>query len=400
MILSLVSFCTDIASEMLFPVMPLYFKEIGYSILAIGILEGTAELIAGTLKLYAGSISDRIQKRSLFVRIGYGISAFAKPSIGFLTSFWAIFSLRCADRIGKGIRTAPRDALLSDESDVRDRGKVFGFHRSMDTLGATLGPIISFCFLLFSTDYSKLFLLAFIPGIIAVALTFILKEKKRSHTAPNSIHGTHRSIRAFAAFLKTSTVQYKKMIFGFFVFALINGSNVFLLLRAKELGMSDVYILGAYILYNCIYALASYPAGALADTYGFKKIYLCGILIFACVYGVFGASSLSIPLLFVLFALYGVFSAIDDGAAKAWLSLHIDKGQMATGLGLHMLLVSLGFFIASLGTGLLWQYMGGQTTFSILSLLSLFAMGYFLRMPDEKPPKEHAAWERSQTYGR
>jgi MFS family permease len=255
MLLAMISFFTDVASEMLFPVMPLYLKEIGYGILTIGILEGAAELIAGIMKLYAGRLSDNTGNRSVFVRVGYSISAFAKPSIGFMTSFWSIFSMRFLDRIGKGIRTAPRDALLADESSPENRGKVFGFHRSMDTLGATLGPIISLGFLLIYSDYTKLFLFAFIPGIIAILLTFIIKDKKNNANISIQEQSKHEdkksalSFKVLKEFWQNSSQQYKRVVFGFIVFALINSSNVFLLLRAKELGLSDVYMMYIYLVH-------------------------------------------------------------------------------------------------------------------------------------------------------
>lgn len=384
-ILSLISFFTDIASEMLYPITPLYLQEIGYGLLAIGILEGFAEFISGIVKLYSGSISDGTHNRSTFIRLGYGISAISKPLIGLVSTIGPIFTFRFLDRVGKGLRGAPRDALLADESTPENRGKVFGFHRSIDTLGAVFGPIISLLLLLVFTDYSTIFLLAFIPGIAAIALTFIVKEKQTQQTTLQLKEKKHiPKIRDFISFWKESSSEYKKLFFGFFFFALINSSNVFLLLRAKELGLPDVYVIAAYVLYNVIYAAASYPAGALADKIGFKRIYVFGILVFATTYGILGSTALSLPMIFIIFAVYGVFSGIEDGLSKAWLTLHINKEKKATGLGLYLLSVSCAFFIASVGTGALWGKLGGGRTLSVISLLSLFIACYFALVPKRK----------------
>jgi MFS family permease len=164
---------------------------------------------------------------------------------------------------------------------------------------------------------------------------------------------------------------------GFFFFALINSSNVFLLLRAKELGMSDLHILAAYIMYNLIYALSSYPFGVWVDTHGYKKLYLASIFVFALVYGLFGTPIAASWIIIALFAVYGIFSAVEDGVVKAWLSLHIEKEHRATGLGLYMFLTSFAFLIASTTTGFLWQTLGSAKTFSILSLSALFVLLYF-----------------------
>jgi MFS family permease len=179
-LLSVVSFFTDVASEMLYPIMPIYLSAIGYGALTVGVIEGFAEAIAGLNKVFFGAISDKLGKRNLFVRIGYGISAFSKPLIGLSSSAAFIFFIRFLDRIGKGIRTAPRDAILTAESKEQYRGRVFGFHRSMDTFGAMLGPIAALIFLYFyPTNYSHLFIYALIPGVLAFAATLYLSKEKR-----------------------------------------------------------------------------------------------------------------------------------------------------------------------------------------------------------------------------
>jgi MFS family permease len=380
-ILSLISLFTDIASEMLYPITPLYLQQIGYGLLAIGILEGFAEFIAGIIKLYAGSISDGTHNRTIFIRLGYGISAVAKPLIGFATTIATIFTYRFMDRIGKGLRGAPRDALLADESTPENRGKVFGFHRSIDTLGAVLGPIITLSLLFVFTSYQPIFLLAFIPGIGAIILTFLVKEKHT--TLPQQATKSTHKLRDFISFWKESSSTYRRLLIGFFLFAFINSSNVFLLLRAKELGLSNIHVIAAYVLYNLIYAITSYPAGAIADKFGFKRVYLFGILIFALTYGVLGSPALPVWMIFVIFAIYGIFSGIEDGASKAWITLHVSKECRATGLGLYLLSISCAFFAASIITGALWTYIGGSATFSLISLGSIGVGIYFALFPKQ-----------------
>jgi MFS family permease len=380
-VLSIVSFFTDIASEMLYPVMPIYLATIGYGAITVGMIEGFAEAIAGLNKVFFGHLSDKLGKRNLFVRLGYGLSAFSKPLIGFSKSASFIFFIRFLDRVGKGIRTSPRDAILTAESKEEFRGRVFGFHRSLDTAGAMLGPIGALIFLYFyPLQYSHLFFYAFIPGILALlATTYLTKEKdvpilkKKSHT-----------IGEFKAFWEKSSQTYRTLIGGFLLLALLNSTNAFLLLRAKELGFSDTFIIGSYIFYNLIFMLVSYPLGILSDKIGFKPVYLGGILIFSLVYSVLGNGFDNPWILFGMFGLYGIFGAVDEGMGKAWLTLHIDPKYKATGLGLHLTLNSLGFLFASLITGVFWQLYGAKTVFSIISLLSLLLLPYFMRVSKKR----------------
>ena len=232
-VLSLISLFTDMASEMLYPVMPLFLRQIGYSVVFIGILEGCAEAVAGLTKGYFGKMSDVSGKRLPFVQAGYTISALSKPlMIFFIHPLW-IFFCRTADRFGKGIRTGARDALLRDESTAVTRGRVFGFHRSMDTLGAAIGPGIALIWLyFFPGNFIQLFLIAFIPGILAIFCTLLIKEKQ--HVPQPTIRSSN-SIFGFLYYWKESDVQYRKLVTGLILFALFNSSDVFLLLKLEAL---------------------------------------------------------------------------------------------------------------------------------------------------------------------
>jgi MFS family permease len=358
---------------MLYPIMPIYLKSIGFSIFLIGILEGIAEATAGLSKGYFGKQSDLTGKRVPFVRIGYLLSAVSKPMMAVFVNPFLIFFARTTDRFGKGIRTGARDAILSDESTPETKAGVFGFHRSMDTIGAVLGPLIALIFLYYNPEnYRILFMIAFVPGIIAVLFSFLIKESDNS----KSDQRKKNSFFTFLNYWKESNTGYKKLIIGLLVFALFNSSDVFLILKVKQSGIDDSYVIGIYIFYNLIYALFSLPLGILADKIGVKKVFILGLTLFMIVY--FGMSFATKPIHFiVLFFLYGVFSAATEGISKAWITLVSDKKDTATAIGLFSGIQSLFAFTASSITGLIWYSYGGTVAFLITAITSLFVILYF-----------------------
>ena len=281
LLVSFVSLFTDVASEMLYPVMPVYLTSIGFSVLLIGILEGIAEAVAGLSKGFFEQSSDVLQKRVPFVRAGYALSAVSKPMMALFTFPWWIFMARTIDRLGKGVRTGARDAILSDETIPENKGRVFGFHRSMDTVGAAIGPMLALLFLWFYPgQYKILFYLAFFPGLIAIGLTFFLKDRKNRPSAEIVKPG----FLSFLKYWKRSAVPYRYLVAGLLVFALFNSSDAFLLLAIKSRHISDTGMISMYIFYNLVYALASYPLGAIADKIGLKTMLIAGLFLFAGVY--------------------------------------------------------------------------------------------------------------------
>ncbi|MCX7833806.1 MAG: MFS transporter [Ignavibacteria bacterium] len=380
-ILSLVSLFTDIASEMLYPVMPIYLQSIGFTALLIGSLEGLAEAVAGFSKGYFGNLSDRIGKRTIFVRIGYSLSAISKPMIAFFTYPLWIFLMRTIDRLGKGVRTSARDALLSDEASKETKGRVFGFHRALDTFGAFLGPIAALAYLYFNPDdYISLFYFAFIPGIISISLSFFIKEKKHIHTP--SI--TKKGFLSFIKYWKYSSVEYKKLVIGLFFFALINSSDVFLLLMVKYIGYSGNQVIITYIFYNLIYAIFSFPVGVIADKIGLKKIFIFGLTLFAIVYG---GMTLHPPLyiIFVLFFLYGIYASATESIAKAWITNISERKDTATAIGFFTGISSVFTFFASLLAGFLWYKFNPSVTFGFSSIGAGLLILYFLVFVKTKP---------------
>ncbi|HEY4798655.1 MAG TPA: MFS transporter, partial [Bacteroidia bacterium] len=236
--LSLVSLFNDISSEMLYPVMPIYLKSIGFTALWIGLLEGIAEAVVGLSKGYFGKLSDEKGKRLPFIQFGYFLSAVAKTMLAmFANPVWVLFS-RSGDKLGKGIRTSARDAMLSDECSQENKGKVFGFHRAMDTVGAAIGPLMALAYLHFYPgNYKPLFFIAFAPAMLSVVLTLVIKEKRKDPSSTPRMKAAGNFFSYFS-YWKRSSAEYRSLMIGLGLFALINSSDVFLLLMAKNAGIS------------------------------------------------------------------------------------------------------------------------------------------------------------------
>ena len=384
-ILSIVSLFADIASEMLYPIIPVYLKQIGFSVFWIGVLEGVVNFTAGISKGYFGKLSDEKGVRLPFVKLGYLLSALSKPLIGFFVAPVWIFFVRTLDRLGKGIRVAAKDALLSQEATKKTKARVFGFNRSLDTAGATIGPAIALVYLiLYPGEYKTLFILAFIPGIISVLFLFLIKEKKQPVSTLEKGN--------FFSFFKYWTVaepEYKRLITGLLLFALFNSSDVFLLLKTKEaIGDRSVSILGteftsdtitiaAYVFYNLIFAIGCYPLGMLADRLGFKRVFLGGLVLFAIVYAGF-AFEPSIGMIFGLFFIYGVYAAATDGVIKAWITNIAHNKNTATAVGFYTSCQSVSTLLASTIAGAVWTGFGSAITFASTSAMAVLVFIYFL----------------------
>ena len=375
-VLSLVSLFTDTASEMLYPIMPIYLKSIGFSIVLIGILEGVAEATAGLSKGYFGKWSDNIGKRLPFVQVGYMLSGLSRPMMGmFVAPIWIFFS-RTLDRFGKGIRTAARDAILSDEATPETKGNVFGFHRAMDTIGAVIGPLLALLYLYFyPAQYKTLFFIAFIPSLFAVGASFLIKEKQSTP----KVNLKKTSFFDFQKYWEVAPSNYRKLVFGLLLFAIFNSSDIFLLLKAKQSGLSDTMVIGVFIFYNLIYAGFAWPLGSLADKLGLKNIFIFGLIIFRVVYFGIGLSDNSYVII-GLFFLYGLYSAATEGISKAWISNISDKADTATAIGTYAGFQSICAMIASTIAGLIWYNFGAEATFILTGSITLFLVFYFIRL--------------------
>lgn len=373
LILSLVSLFADVASEMLYPVIPVYLEKIGFSILLIGILEGVANFTAGLSKGYFGKLSDEKGLRLPFVKLGYFFSAISKPMMAaFVYPIW-IFFARTVDRLGKGLRTAARDALLSQNATKETKARVFGFHRGMDTLGAAIGPTLALLFLIFYPgQYKIVFLLAFIPGLISVSLIFLLKEKKQQASTLGK-----GNFFSFFKYWKIASADYKRLVVGLLFFALFNSSDLFLILKTKQITGSDQLTIGAYILYNVVFALASYPLGAVADKIGIKKVFFGGLALFALVYFLFGITN-SVVVIFSAFFVYGIYAAATEGITKAWITNMAHTTNTATAIGFYTSCESICTLFASIIAGSIWDISGSSSTFFTTSAASICVIIYFI----------------------
>ncbi|MCX8144523.1 MAG: MFS transporter [Bacteroidia bacterium] len=366
--LSLISFFTDVASELLYPVIPLYLSSIGISVSGIGIIEGMAETIAAISKTYFGIWSDRIQKRKLFIIVGYGLSALSKPLMVLVPNYFWVLLMRVSDRLGKGIRTAPRDALLSDESLSKDKGKVFGFHRSIDTLGAAVGPFIALMILMvYHWSYQSLFLLAFIPGVLAMIFSFLIKEKKSIKTIQEK---KKIQFKELFSYWNRASREFKVVSVLIIVFYLFNSSDMLLLLKARTNQISDSQVIILYIIYNISYAVLAFPFGVIGDKLGLKNTIAFGLMFFGIVY-------LGISLfnnwyeMIVLFILYGVYSAAIEGNIKALLSNLVDRKETATAIGLFTTLQSATFLISNSLAGWLWDTFNSSLPFILSGAVAM-----------------------------
>ncbi len=373
-ILSLISLFTDAASEMLYPIMPIYLRSIGFSVVLIGVLEGFAEATAGLSKGYFGKWSDLSGRRVPFVQLGYALSALSKPMMGLFSVPWWIFGARTVDRLGKGVRTGARDAMLSDESPSGKKGRVFGFHRSMDTLGAVIGPALALVFLHYRPNqYRALFFIAAAPAALAIAASLLLTERRAEKSVPR----TAVSLFAFINYWRSSPAPYRRVVIGLLVFALFNSSDVFLLLQVKGAGLTDAQTIMMYIFYNLVFAVTALPVGMLADRAGFKRIFLLGLAIFAVVYGGMAIGG-GLWFLTSLFFLYGLYAAATDGLAKAWISDFTNPADTATAIGTFAGFQSLCTLVASSLAGLLWFQFGSAVTFAVTALMTVVVIGYLL----------------------
>jgi len=376
--LGLVSFLTDVSSEMIFPIFSLFLLNVLHTPMpSIGLIEGVAESIASLLRIVSGWFSDKLGKRKALTIAGYGISTLAKPFMYLATTWGMAFGVRFADRVGKGIRTAPRDTLVANSVTEKQRGKGFGFHRAMDTFGAVVG-IVTAAIVVFSlqgseweltrSTYQHLVLIGVIPAVLALFVFFFIKEPKKAAGDPASFmkfsHITSGLDRRFWLFLGV-----------IFLFTLGNSSDAFLVLRAQNLGNPIFVILLMLLLFNVVYAALSTPAGILSDKLGRKKILLAGWLIYAMVYLGFALASPSeVWQTWMLFAFYGVYYGLAEGVARAFIADMVPGEKRGTAYGLFHGVVGITLLPASLIAGWLWQTASPSAPFLFGSAMAFVAM--------------------------
>jgi MFS family permease len=345
-VLSAVSFLQDTASELLYPLLPIYLTTVlGAPPAVVGAIEGVAEGAASMTKLAVGPLGDRYAKRPL-IATGYGMAALGKVIVAAAGAWPGVLTGRVVDRLGKGIRGAPRDALLVEGVESGSRGRVFGFHRAMDTLGAVVGPLIGLAgYELLDHRIAPLLYVAIIPAVLSVLLIFLVREKPRTGPRPprQPIFSGFRDLPK--RFWRVSAV-----VVGF---GLVNFPDALLLLRLNEIGFGVAEVILAYVTYNLVYALASFPAGALADRLPHSVVFGVGLLFFAVAYVGLGLTTDPV-LAWMLIGVYGIFTACTDGVGKAWVSSLVGSGRQTTAQGVFQGGSGLAILVAGVWAGLLW----------------------------------------------
>lgn len=371
LITGITSLLTDISTEMVYPLIPLYLASLGAQPAILGLIEGFAESSASLLKVFSGAISDRVKKRKPLAILGYAGSTLGKIFL-YLSQNWSfVFLGRMIDRIGKGIRVAPRDALIADSCVLGRRGRAFGLHRALDTIGACLGVLIAIIIIanlgrgLDRVGYQRIFLFSLIPAALGIFVLFFARETCTKTTAQPLPRIRFKNL--------SPKLRFLLLIVG--IFALGNSSNGFLLLRMRNLGWTTLNILFLYLLYNITYALFSYPFGRLADRIGKKTPLVIGYLVYAGVY--FGFALLnpqkSAIIAWILFGFYGLYSALTEGLEKSLVADIAPENQRATFIGLHATLTGIGLLPASLIAGGLWNLLGPKAPFLFGGLLGFGA---------------------------
>jgi MFS family permease len=369
-ILGLVSLFTDLSSQMVFPLIPLFLTTVlGAGVYAVGIVEGAAETAASLLKVISGYWSDKIKKRKSFILFGYSLSSITKPLFAFANIWSFVLFIRVVERIGKGLRTAPRDAIVAESCDESVRGKAYGFHRAMDGIGSVLGAILAFL-LLPVLGYRNIFLLAFIPSIIAVLVILFIKEKN----APTKKETRETSIKLS---FKELSMNLRMFIMVSSIFALGHFGYAFLLLRAKDIGLADNIAILLYVIFYIVYTICIIPFGILSDKIGRKPILIMGYLVFAITsIGLIFISNIYGILLF--FVIYGIFYAMIDGVQRAFIVDLAPKHLKATALGAFHTSIGLVALPGGLIAGLLWDIISPEATFVYGFALSIISIGLFI----------------------
>ena len=390
--IGLVSLLNDASSEIIYPLLPVFLAtSLGASARAIGTIEGLAESISSLLKLFAGYLSDRLAKRKLLVVAGYSLASIARPLLAFASSWSQVLAIRLTDRVGKGIRTAPRDAMIADTVSVEQRGLAFGFHRAMDHGGAVIGPLIGYVLVLIFVakassptmgEFSKIFLAASVPAFIAVLVAIFFMRESPVH-APADARPLKFSLRGFDS-------NFKRFLLVLALFTLSNSSDSFLILRATESGVSIAMVPLLWAAHHGSKVLSSLLGGDLSDRLGRKRLIVAGWVLYAAVYAGFAFATQTISL-WILFLIYGIYFGLAEGAEKALVADLVRPEQRGTAYGLYNLAFGVTVFPASFLMGMIWDWKGPTVAFLVSAVMGATAAALLLILVKPHPDRERMA---------
>lgn len=366
--LGLISFFADVSTEMVYPLIPLYLvSTFGATPALVGVIEGIAESFASLLKVFSGYVTDKYKNKKPIAFLGYSTGLIYKVALIFATSWMGILGARVIDRVGKGIRTAPRDVMVSESADKDHMGRAFGIHKAMDMAGSALGILLAFFLVKQASghmDYKQIFLLSMIPAVLGLMMFAFVKEKKEARVI--------KEREPFWQHVNGLDKQLKLYLGVAFLFTLGNSSNVFLLLRAKSVGFEDTTVILLYFIYNLTASLLAIPFGKRSDQIGRKRLLVAGYVVFSMVYCVFGFA-MSKTAILAAFILYGAYTAMIAGVERAFIAEIAPPDLKGTMLGLHSTLVGIALLPASTIAGLLWTQFGASAPFFFGAALSLSA---------------------------
>jgi MFS family permease len=361
-----VSFFNDVSSEMIYPLLPLFLTQtLGAGVVFIGIIEGIAESLSSFLKLFSGWVSDRFRKRKELILFGYGLASITRPFIGLATSAVQILFLRSADRVGKGLRSSPRDALLSSSIHESERGKAFGFQRAMDHAGAMVGPLLASALLaLLTKNLRVVFVLSFVPAIFCLLVLFLgvkdTSQRSSERQEPLRLRWSEWSGR------------FKTFLLIIFLFTLGNSSDAFLLLRARDLGLEMVSIPILWFVFHLSKTAFSVPGGMVSDIIGRKRVMILAWIVYGLVYMGFALATREIHV-WILFIVYGFFYGLAEGTERAWVSDLVEESKRGTAYGAYYFTIGVGALPASLLLGFFWKTLGAAWAFSFGAAMALIA---------------------------
>jgi len=378
--IGLVSLLNDASSEIIYPLLPVFLTAtLGASARAIGIIEGAAESISSLLKLFAGYLSDRLGQRKWLVVGGYALASFVRPFLGFANNWHQVLAIRLADRVGKGVRTSPRDAMIADTVAVEQRGIAFGFHRAMDHAGAVIGPLIGYLLVVLfvanatapsAREFTLIFLIASVPAILAVLVAVFFMRESPVQKAQPEAQVPKLSLRGFDS-------NFKRFLLILALFTLSNSSDSFLILRARETGVSIVLVPLLWAAHHASKVLSSLWGGDLSDRLGRKRLIVSGWILYAAVYAGFAFVSQELSV-WILFLIYGIYFGLAEGAEKALVADLVRPEQRGTAYGLYNLALGIAVFPASLLMGMIWDWKGARTAFLMSAVMGAMAAALLL----------------------